>query len=184
MPSFDEARKDVEAAWRRDQARPLARKAAEEAAETVRKEGGDLEKVAPRDRVITTEPISRLAMSFGGGPARANEISRIPDASEALREALFALEPKAVAVAADTPESTYYVLTLNVRIESNFQDLYTPFSGFLQFMERDARMKAEIDRYTAWMASLRAKAGLKPGWAPPEESERRPRRRGMPGAAG
>ena len=183
-PTFDEARKDVEAAWRREQARPLAKAAAEKIAEAARKLDGDLEKAEPKDRVITTEPISRYAPSFDMGPARENEIPQIPDASEALRDAVFGLEPKAVAVAPDKSETVYYVVALNARIESTFKELYAPFNGFLQFMEQIARQKAARERYLSWMSGLRAKAGLKADWEPPDEAERKTRRRGSFAAEG
>ncbi len=177
-PTLEEIRKDVEAAWKREQARPLALKAAQAIAEDARKVDGDLNKVGPRDRVLTTEPISRLQRAtMPGQPPRPTEIPQIPDAGEDLREALFGLAPKAVVVQPDKTLSTYYVLALNARIDSTFQDLYTPFNGDRQYLEMWTFGEALNRRKETWMASLRAKAGLKPDWAPPEESRRKSRSR-------
>lgn len=186
-PKFEEVRKDVEAAWRRDRARPLAKKAAEAIAEAARKQDGDLEKAAPKDRIITTEPISRLSRAnfFAQEPARPNQIHQIPDAGEKLLDAVFDLEPKQVVIEPDKPELTYYVLALNARIESTFRELYAPFNtSDLRFLELMSRYEAEQARYSTWMASLRTQAGLKSDWVPPDEAARKSRRRGNAGPTG
>src|SRR5207253_3869950 len=65
VPLLDEIRAQVVAAWKLEQARPLARQAAEALAEKARKQGGDLPAVAGDRKVITTEPVTKLHPSSG-----------------------------------------------------------------------------------------------------------------------
>ena len=176
-PPLGENRAEVVAAWKLDRARPLARKAADDLAEASRKREGDLKAVAGDRKVITSErPVSKLVVNpvpgqFRGAP-RPGELPEFPGAGPALRDAIFGLADKAVAVAPDLPESTFYVLAVHQRLPANFKDLYAPFSE-RSTLEMRAFQEANARRSASWMSWLRDKAGLKPDWAPPNETERR-----------
>ena len=176
-PPLEDVRTDVVAAWKFAQARPLARKAADAlAAEARDKHEGDLKAVAGDRKVITSEaPTAKLVASplpgqFGGTP-RPGELPEFPKAGAALREAIFSLGDKAVAVAPDQPEATYYVLAVHQRLPANFKDLYAPFSE-RSTLEMRAILDARARRSASWMTWLRERAGMKPGWAPPNEIEK------------
>ncbi|MBX6312402.1 MAG: hypothetical protein IRY99_05705, partial [Isosphaeraceae bacterium] len=63
VPPLDEIRAQVIAAWKMEQARPLARKAAEDLAEQARQANGDLAKVAGSRPVLTIGPLTKLQPS-------------------------------------------------------------------------------------------------------------------------
>ncbi|HEU5117674.1 MAG TPA: hypothetical protein VFT74_13685, partial [Isosphaeraceae bacterium] len=113
VPKLDEVRPQVILAWKREQARPLAEKAAKAIAEKAREKGADLKLAAEDRRVISTSEVARMSISFDPqffnpqdpmssfGPPRPSEIPEIDNPSDALRDALFALKPGEVAVEAD-----------------------------------------------------------------------------------
>ena len=177
-PPLEEIRGEVVAAWKLDQARPLARKAAEDLAAAAReKHAGDLRAVAGDRKVITSEsPSSKLVASpipgqFGGGAPRPAELPEFPKAGAALRDAIYSLADKAVAVAPDQPESTYYVLAVHQRLPARFTDLYAPFSE-RPMLEMRALQEANARRSASWIGYLRERAGMKPDWSPPNETEK------------
>ena len=102
IPPLEEVRPQVVQAWKLEQARRLAEKAAQEFAETVRSNGGVIKDDQVKDRsVIITEPVTRLqpgaplpGQFFASGPPTETEIRQIPNAGEALRNALFDLTPE------------------------------------------------------------------------------------------
>ena len=175
-PPLKDIRTEVAAAWKRERARPLARKAAEQLAEEARKHDGNLKAVAGGRPVIVTEPISKLVATPVPGQypldPRPSDLPQFPNASEALRNRIFSLGDKDLAVEADQPESTEYVLKIARRQRVTFQDLYAPF-GERSALEARVFQEATARRLDSWMADLRTRAGLKPDWTPPAEAERR-----------
>ena len=188
VPSLDEKgiRSEVVRAWKREQARPLARKAAEELAAKAKAAGGSLNAEVIGDRtILTTDPIARLESAglpipnqFNSTQARPTEIPQIPNAGEAVRDALFGLETGQVAVAPDQPEDAFYTLALERRNPVGYTTLYAP-TGPRMGLQTEVQDEARMKRLDAWMAHLRAQAGLPADWSPPEEAETgRGRRRG------
>lgn len=181
VPPLDEIRPEVVLAKRMEKARPLAEKAAEEFAANVKKEGGTIKADNVDGRpVITTEPITRMqpgfpipGQFFQSGPPTPTEIVQIPDATEALRDAYFGLEPGSVAVAPNAPKTVYYVLTLDRRLPATFATLYAPNGDSIRY-HREALNQSVQDRDQQWMARLRDQAGLKPDWVPEDEARREP----------
>ena len=168
VPTLDEIRSDVVLAWKIQQARPLAQKAAEALAEALRKDPSKLVgEVIDGKPVITTQPIVKLqpGMLLPGqfGPPTLSEIPEIPLAGDELRDASFGLRPGQIAVAHDEPESRFYVLSLNSRLEAPFAALYAPNSDYFRYRNEafgDARKKRDEE----WMNELRTQAGLKKDW--------------------
>jgi hypothetical protein len=176
VPKLSEVRPDVVAAWKLEKARALAEKAATELAEKVRKDGGTFKGEVVGDRpVVAIESVTKLrpgmpmgGMNFRFGPPSLTELPSIPNAGDQLRDALFGLKPGNVAVEPDTSKSTYYVFTLNRRDPASLNGLYA-FPGPYQEEAFSTALRAAD---TQRIDTLRAKAGLKPDWVPPDEKDK------------
>ncbi|MFO0907921.1 MAG: hypothetical protein U0794_06085 [Isosphaeraceae bacterium] len=176
VPALDQIRPDVVLAWKTEKARPLAEKAARDYAEKLRKEGGKINgDVVDGHPVITTDPITRMQPGLmlpgrflENGPATPSEISQLPQAGPALRDAYFDLTEGSVAVAPNQPQTIYYTLTLNRRIPATFATLYAPNGDFVRY-RNEALMEARKSFEENMMAELRTKAGLAPDWEPADE---------------
>ncbi len=123
-----------------------------------------------RRPVITTEPRSKLvpAMMFGSqsfGSPRPADITEIPHSGDAVRDAIYALTPKSVAVASDDPKDTFYALSLRDRDPVDVAKLFAP--GLGQFMLQEVSQEAYGHRIDEWRKTLRLQAGLPADWAPP-----------------
>jgi len=103
---------------------------------------------------------------------RPTEIPQIPRAGDDLRDAIFGLEDGQVAVGADQPKSTFYVLALAKRLPVDYASLYAP-SGPRMSLQMEVLEEARERKLEAWLNELRKKAGLSPDWAPPDEPEDR-----------
>ncbi len=179
IPPLSEARPQVVQAWKLEEARRPAEKAAQEFAETVRRNGGVIKDDQVKDRsVVITEPVSRLqpgaplpGQFFESGPPTESEIRQIPNAGEALRNALFDLAPKSVAVAPNQPKSIYFVLTQDRREPASFAALYAPNGDYMRYLS-ESMAEAQRRRDEEWMNGLRKQAELKPGWKPRDEVDR------------
>src|SRR5262249_32298998 len=116
VPPLDEVRPQVALAWKTEQARPLAKKAADELADQLKKQG-----TPPKDATYQGYPVAAIpaiARKFSPfnlsptNPYRMSEpeetpISEVPSAGEAFRKAYFGLQSGAVAVAPNQPETSY-----------------------------------------------------------------------------
>lgn len=179
VPSLDEVRSEVTLAWKTEQARPFAEKAAKEYAETLRKVDGKIVgEIVDGKPVITTDPVTKLQPGFPlpgrfleNTPATPTEIPQIPNAGPTLRNAFFGLSDGEVEVAPNASETTYYVLTVEKRLPASFATLYAPTGDFFRF-RNEAMGDAIMKRDEQWMNQLRAEAGLEPGWEPPDEKSR------------
>jgi len=179
VPKLEEIRPEVVHAWKMAQARPLAEKAARDLAEVVRKEGGKFKGPSVDGHpVIPIDPIVRLQPGFPSGPPyyqsgppTLTEIPQIPNAGEALRDALFGLAEGAVAVAANEPKTAYYVLTLDRRIPATFATLFAPNGDYVRY-QREAQSRAMERQDQEWMERLRSQAGLASDWVPSDEANR------------
>ena len=118
VPSFESARADVERAWRIVEARPLARKLAEEVATAAG--GGPLgavvaEKFASRGlETVSVGPftwLGRPAATFGAAPTL-SQPEGLSMPGEEFMQAVFALEPGGTAVAFNEPRTVCYVIRL------------------------------------------------------------------------
>jgi hypothetical protein len=177
VPPLEEVRDRVVAAWKTEKARALAEADAKALAKKAEAQGGDLRKAADAEKrsLVTTDPVPRQLASVMMGPtmlvpSRPSEIAQVPDAGDAFREALFGLGPKEVAVAPDAPKTTYYALALALRSPADFDALYDPF-GPRMSLQPEVLQEAQRRQEDAWMASLRARAGLPADWAPADEKD-------------
>jgi hypothetical protein len=179
IPRLEEIRPEVVRAWKLDQARPLARKAAEDFAAQVRKQGGRIpEEVVQGRPVLTTEAVTRLqpgfplpGQFFESTNPTPTEFRQVAEAGDEFRDAYFGLRPGDVAVAPNQPKTVYYVLTLNRRDPASFAALYAPNGDYIRY-QRETYLTALKRRDDEWMGALRKKAGLDPHWAPREELNR------------
>jgi peptidyl-prolyl cis-trans isomerase D len=176
VPTLDEARTTVIHDWKLDKARALAEKEAQELAKSARQSGGDLKAAAGTRSLITIPPVSKLQP---GAPLGAFQFDKptpslipgIPEPSEALRQALFSLAPKSVAVAPNRPKTIYYVLAFDQAYPVNLAGLYSTRFGSAFTYRNEAITDASRRRLDEWMAELRRKAGVPAGWIPPDETK-------------
>jgi hypothetical protein len=182
VPPLDEVKNEVIAAWKREQARPLADQAAREFAEKVTKDGGKIKEESVNGRPVIVTPLrTRMqpgfpipGQMFQSGPPTLTEIPELPYAGDALRDAIFSLEPGHALVAPNQPKTVYYALSLNDRIAATFATLYAPNGEYLRY-KSEAQFNAQRHREEQAMNRLRADAGLPPNWTPSDETERNSR---------
>ena len=176
IPALNEIHSDAVLAWKTEQARPLAEKAAKALADSLQKDPSKLVgEVIEGKPLITTQPIVKLqpglplpGQFFQNGPPVPSDIPEIPFAGKELRDAYFELRPGQVAVAHDEPESRYYVMSLNSRLEAPFAVLYAPNGDYFRY-RNETFGEAMQKRDEEWMNELRSEAGLKKDWEPSEE---------------
>jgi peptidyl-prolyl cis-trans isomerase D len=184
IPPLSEVREEVVRTWKLEQARPLARKAAEELAEKARKAGGKLTPEVVGDRkLVTTKSFSMLESAVLPVPGqfmppkpRPTEIPEIPNAGDAVRQAILDLEEGQVDVEPDQPQAVFYVVGLHKRYPAPYTGLYSPYGERMR-LQYEVSDEARQHRYDAWMTTLRTQAGLAPDWSPPEEAMPRSSRR-------
>jgi hypothetical protein len=176
VPPLDEIRSQVSLAWKMNQARSLAQKAAEQVAEHIKKKGGTIkENTVEGFQVLTIPSIARrksnpLSASFEMQVPEDTPITEVDHPGEVFRNAYFSLQNGSVTVAPNQPETVYYVLTLDRREPATFAALYAPNGDEFRY-KLVAREQAERDLIEHWMGYLRQQAGLSPDWIPPDEAK-------------
>jgi hypothetical protein len=179
VPALDEVKAEVILAWKSEQARPLAKKAADDLAEKLRKAGGKIEGTTFEGRpVVVTGAVPKLqrglpslGQNFESESPTPTTILELPDPSPTLRDAYFALEPGKVVVDWNAPKTVAYVLTLNNRTPASFADLFGRNSSYVLY-QREAMNEAMRASAETFMAKLRKEAGLAPDWVPEDEVDR------------
>ena len=187
---LDEIRDEVIRAWKRDKARPLAKKAADELAARIKDQGGRIKDLSIDNRpVIAVDSVTKLKpgmpipsqvngqFRFDRGPATPTDLVEIRMAGETLLDSLFALKPGEVAVEADQPQENYYVLTLDKRDPVPFMALMGPNGSHASY-RRETQEEAFRKAYGDGMARLREQAGYRPQDYPTEDQDREAGRQG------
>lgn len=175
---------EVVRAWKRDRARPLAQKAAEELAAKLKAEGGQIKGLSLDNRpVISVESVTKMKpgmpipsqsggqFPFERGPATLADFIEIPKAGQPLIDSLFALKPGDVAVEADQPRENYYVMALEKREPVAFMALMGP-NGSLASYRYETQQETFRKAYGDGMARLREQAGYRPQDYPSETQDR------------
>ena len=158
-PSFQSARDDVLRAWRIVEARPLARKAAEEIA-TEAKAGKTLEQIAAARGGLEVEKagpftwLTRGTAPFGSAPELSQPEGLAMPGDELMR-AVFDLEPGQTAVAFNEPKTVCYAIRL-VSLEPDDAQLKDLFLASSQDPRRLATVADDDTRsvYDGWMKSI------------------------------
>ncbi|WZO96296.1 hypothetical protein EP7_003287 [Isosphaeraceae bacterium EP7] len=179
VPTLDEVKAEVTLAWKSEQARPLAQKAADELAEKLRKAGGKVEGATFEGRpVVVTGAVPKLqpglpipGQFLDAGAPTPSTILELPDPSPTLRDDYFALEPGKVAIGWNAPKTIAYVLTLDRRTPAAFSDLFGRVSSYAVY-QREAMNEAARVAGETFMAKLRKDAGLPDDWVPEDEADR------------
>jgi hypothetical protein len=177
VPPLDEVRKQVALAWKTEKARPLARKAADEVAEQLKKQPGALKDASFQGyRVVTIPPTARMQAPTNLSPnpfemsaPGETPISEVAFPGEAFRKAYFSLQPGSVAVAPNQPETDYYAMALDRRDPATFTALYAPNGDEFRY-KMLAREQAGRELVDDWMGWLRHDAGIDTNWVPPDEA--------------
>ncbi len=178
VPELSEIRPAVVLAWKSEQARVPAEKAARALEEKVKADKGKFAaEIVDGHPVTTTDPVTRLRPGtpmppafMESGPPTLSEIPQLPTPGEALRNAYFDLHDGDVAVAPNEPKTVYYVLTLNRRFPASFAVLYAPTGDYFRY-SYEARINAFQAREKTWMEQLRVQAGLPTDWSPKDEAK-------------
>lgn len=178
IPSFDEAKPQVEDAWRVDKARKLAQAEAEKLAAEAKKAGPDALRVLKdgskhSGSLINLDHVARYEkpiFAFASREMDGNTYRpyRIPAAKVAfpavdfLNKLLELKDKGQVAVLSDRPETTYFVATLVERILPDEAAFYTDFSRYhaalVSLIEQDTHYR---ERYReAVVKRLQDDAGL------------------------
>jgi len=176
-------RGQVVAAWKLAEARPLALKAAGDFAAKVKAEGGTIKSLTADGRpVLAIESVTKMKAGmpipsqssgqfrFERGPATLADFPQLPQAGQALIDAMFALKPGEVAVEPDRPKSTYYALALEKREPVSYAALMGP-NGSLAGYWSETQMEILRRSYAEGMARLRESANLKETVAAAEDAE-------------
>lgn len=179
VPSLDEIRGAATLAWKIEQAREPALKAARAYADKVKADKGKIQgEIVEGHPVVTTDPVTKLqpgaplpGQFFETGPPTLSPIPQLPAAGEELRDAYFGLQEGTVAVAPNHPKTVYYVLALNRRFPATFSVLYAP-NGDLFRYRSEALGVAFKKRDEEWMKELRAQAKLPANWEPVDDGRK------------
>jgi hypothetical protein len=164
VPTFEEAREAVIAAWTKDQALQLATQAAQAEADKAKKSGESLEKCCLQEgRVFIPATdvhwmVSRsLATSQGMRPAL-GRIEGVDGVTDSMMRAIFRLNPGDVGVVPNGPKSKVYV----VRVESEGPELAVREEIFFREGARTTDMMwleqiEREERLYRWFTQLRNK---------------------------
>lgn len=163
-PPLTEIKGEVERVWRLLEARPLARKRAEEIAKAA--ESATLaDAVAGREGLAasTIGPftwLTRGTAPFGSAPMRSDP-EGIEMAGDDLLAAVFALEPGGTAVALNEPETVCYAIRLvsyepaEETLQERYRDVATDPRRLAMLAEDETR-----DAYERWMAGIQKRQGV------------------------
>jgi outer membrane biosynthesis protein TonB len=174
VPEFAAVRADVERAWRIVEARPLARKAAEElaAAATGGRTLAEVVKDRPGPKLEASNvgPFTWLAPGSGtmGSPATPSQPEGLAMPGEDLMRAVFALEPGGTTVAFNDPQTVCYVIRL-VTYAPSAEDLK---KKFLESTADQSRLGAVAEQeqaraFQSWLGGVEKRAGLE--WKRPPQ---------------
>jgi hypothetical protein len=174
VPEFTAVRADVERAWRIVEARPLARKLADEIAAGASGDRSLADVVAGRPgaklEAATVGPftwLSRGSASFGA-PVTLSQPEGLEMPGDDFMRAVFALEPGGTAVAFNEPRTVCYVIRLvsfsppDEELRQKFLDPDVDRQRIGAVAERD-----QARAFEAWLADVEKQAGLE--WKRPPQ---------------
>ena len=165
VPTFQDAREDVERAWRIVNARPLAEQRAREIADKAQA-GGTLAEAAgptatpPAETVGPFTWLSRSNAPFGSTP-ELSQPAGLSMPGEAFMKATFALDPGGVAVAFNEPKTVCYAIRM-VGFEPAEEVLRERFLDERTDQRRMAFVAAEErdQAVRSWLTDLEKRSGL------------------------
>ncbi len=174
IPTFEEVKPDVEAAWRRQEARKLAIAEANKLADEARKSDKSLTEVFAdrKDLVVTTT--RPFTWKFGGFmfgqqeiPIRTSQVEGVEDAGDEFMRTVYGLNVGEVGVAMnETKKAAYLIRLVNTTPDLNVLHtmfLSTPYANYGRAGENDALL-----RQANWRRELNAQANVRWLRAPQE----------------
>ncbi len=181
VPTFDEARSEVEQAWRKEEARKLARQRAEQLQQEAAQREGTLRERLPEYADKVFEPPAFTWISWGAtlglrgleSPGL-SDVEGVEGESWEFMQAVFSTAPDAVGLATNAPQDHFYVFRTVKREppESELQKLFLESFG-QSFREYDALVSARLQNfYRDWYRQLEESMAVR--WErAADESERR-----------
>ncbi len=163
VPSFGEARADVERAWRIIEARPLARKQAEELAARAR--DGSLSAAIEKDSTapLSVGPFTWLTQGTVSlaAPPEISQPEGLSMPGESFMEAVFGAAPGSVVVAFNEPQTVCYVARVE-KLDPDTGVLKERFAGSQGDQRRLALVAQEefSDVFIDWIEGLERRYGL------------------------
>lgn len=169
-PSMEEAKEQIIAAWRLEEAVPKAKEAAEKFAAAIRSAGGDFSKVFAKETGITPQTtrffprVTAQPNPLGRGMMRfPTVVEELPDVSEETLDELFAMEKGDVKVVADASGRNFYVVKMLERTQMEFPRFIGAYEIEMTYQRNPRAMQTrperDLQRREAYLAVER-EAGL------------------------
>ncbi len=179
VPQFDQVHDKVLAAWKMIEARPLARKRAEELAKQAAAAGKPLSEVFADQsglKVIDTGSFSWLTRGNVpenpmGGPLRISTIEGLEQLGNSFMETVFSLDAGATGVATNEPKDTVYVVRPSEFVPE-LDQLRDQFAKERPGMYMTVAQNDRYNMYTTWVDNLEKEAEIR--WVrEPDQARRR-----------
>ena len=168
VPTFDQVREKVLAAWKMIEARPLARKRAEELAAQARAAVKPLADVFEGDeglQVLNAKSFSWMttgAVPFNpqGGPVRISEIEGVSYPGDEFMKTIFDLPVGGVGVTTNEPQDTMYVVQLE-DYEQTLEQLRDSFATEPPARYLAVAQPERSEMFAAWIDGLEKDADVR-----------------------
>jgi hypothetical protein len=176
-PELEEVRDEVVRAWRLEQAFEIARREAQEAAEKLRKAGGDrpLHEVLKLEEAEVIQPPSFTWMTaqgqslpFGGGQPRISDVEGVENPGDEFFRTAYSLEPGEAGVAPNASKTAVYVIRVDNATPP--EEIRENFLTRMQF-DPAVRYVAQLEQQQKifqWLEELEKQWGLE--WRRPPDS--------------
>jgi hypothetical protein len=167
VPKFADIHDKVLAAWKMIEARPLARKRAEELAAQARAAGKPLKEVfAGNDKLKVIETPSFSWMTMGNVPQdftrnqpRISQIDGVEHVGTEFMQAVFNLAAGAIGVASNHPRDTEYVVRL-AEYEKSVDELRDEFAKEQPALYMAVAMTDQRQMFSTWLENLEKEADV------------------------
>jgi hypothetical protein len=167
VPTFEEAREEVVAAWKEIEARKLAQERAAKMAAAANSSGESLQTMFGADSKYPVRETGffswmteqTLASQFGQPRVQLSVVPEVPNAGQEFMRATFALQPGRAGSALDAPETTAYVIRV-IEQRPEMAELLAKF-GAARYPEYAAVAQLDArDFTTRWIEDLESEANL------------------------
>ncbi len=174
LPPLSDIKDEVKAAWKRLEAQKLADKKAQEIArrvEQLKESPWDALEQAERGLVVNPPAFSAMMPSFGRGEPQMSPVDQIDSAGASFVTKVFSMTPGQVSVAANQPQSIYYVIRLVEKLPNEtelrtmfermpvqpdtrnlgFREIQPIFSDWVESIEKDLQVEWMVPKGSLMM---------------------------------